>query len=412
MKKLFGTYCFTSIIYFGTLIYIATAIFEGPLRFLLHTIGIDYLLYLRDIFIFIAVFYYCALALQEFKINKIFLVTIFIMIFHSIIALFYLNNYLMILFAWKIYLPICFGILYGNLLFDNIKTTKRVFIFFLLSAILGVTLNFFKPFPWEGLEYSVAGVDIEGVRAWTMYGIKRLSGFSRASFDAAIQILLLVIFIICYIKNKYCKILLWLLAGPAILLTTTKGILSVYILITLFFIVYRYMPNYFKIYQKLLLILCVIGIILPPISYYIPRAYDLPLMISSFFERIFIGWPDAFQLVRDHGNLLLGRGFGGMGTSQFYFEPQKFNPGDSIYLLAYGNFGLLSIVYFLYIAVIGQSINLKTELFYYLFLLSFFAYGITTSCIENSLFSLFLGTYLGYMHNQNLRTRNKKFALA
>ena len=98
-----------------------------------------------------------------------------------------------------------------------------------------------------------------------------------------------------------------------------------------------------------------------------------------------------------------------MGTSQQYFEIQKFNPGDNIFLLFYGNFGLLGIGYLLYLAIRGQSLDLKTERFYYLFLFSFFAYGIVTSCIDNALFCLFLGIFLGYINNQKLRNGNEKF---
>jgi hypothetical protein len=302
-----------------------------------------------------------------------------------------------------------FGILYGQLFFTKLGVTVRIFSILLICAILGVMINYFIKFPWEGLEYRLGEVEIEAVRSWVdMFGIRRLSGFARTSFDAAVQIILLTLFIFCHLKNNLSKILLWLLIAPPILLTTTKGVIVTYLLLTLVLLARRFVPNIGKIYQKLLYILLAIVIILP-ISTIITQTYrDIPLYLESFFMRISIGWPDVFKLIKQDGNLLLGRGLGGMGTSQQYFELQKYNPGDNIFLLLYANFGLLGIAYLFYLAKRGQSLDIKSELFYYLFLFSFFSYGIVTSSIDNAIFCLYLGVFLGYVNNQKLRTANLK----
>jgi hypothetical protein len=153
-------------------------------------------------------------------------------------------------------------------------------------------------------------------------------------------------------------------------------------------------------------------IIMPILSIYGSIIYqDVPLALESFFMRISGYWPDAFKLIKQDGNLLLGRGLGGMGTSQLYFEIQKYNSADNIFLLFYGNLGLLGIGYLFYLAIIAQSLDLKTELFYYVFIFSFFAYGIVTSCIDNGMFCLFLGVFLGYVHNPKLRGQNPKLVM-
>jgi hypothetical protein len=103
----------------------------------------------------------------------------------------------MILFAWKTYLLLFIGILYSHLFFTELRLTVRIFSTLLICAIIGVVINYFLEFPWEGLEYRLGGMDIEGVRSWMeLIGVKRLSGFARSSYDAAVQILLLVIFLI------------------------------------------------------------------------------------------------------------------------------------------------------------------------------------------------------------------------
>lgn len=400
---------FTSFTYYGILLYLSSLIFEGPIRFILYKFGVTYLIYIRDVFIIVVIAAYISQSLMTDRINRTFLVVNFIFIFHSIVALFYLNNYLMPLFAWKTYILLFFGILYGHLFFTKLGVTVRIFSILLICAIIGVIINYFITFPWEGLEYRLGGVNIEAVRSWVdMFAVKRLSGFARANYDAAMQILLLALFLFCHLKNKLYKVLLWLLAGPPILLTTTKGIIITYLLLTIFFMVYRVVPNYGKIYQKSLFFLLAITIILPVLSIIVHTYHDIPIFLESFFMRISFGWPDAFTLIQQDGNLLLGRGLGGMGTSQQYFEPEKFNAGDNLFILFYGNLGLLGVVYLYYLAKVGQSLDLRTELFYFLFLFTFFSYGIVTAGIDNAFFSLFFGILLGYVNNQKLRSINRK----
>lgn len=391
------------IVYYGGLLYILSLILEGPIRYILYLGGGQYILYSRDLFIALCIICYLLHAAREFVIDRLLLVIIIIFIFHSIISLYYVGNISMILFAWKVYFPLFFGILFGQLFFINLRLTVKYFTILCIVAIVGVFVNYYKTFPWEGLEYTLFGFDIEAVRFWTAWEFKRVSGFARTSFDSAIQILLLAIFLICYLKNKSLKLLLWLLAGSAILLTTTKGVILAYLVTSLLIIIIRYIPNYFNIYQKVLFVLIGIVIILPLFSVQSLGVGNIPLLFKSLYERMIISWPDVFKLVQENGNILLGRGLGGMGTSQLYFEIQKYNPGDNIFLFFYANFGILGAGYLLYLSIIGQSIDLNTELYYYLFIISFFIYGITTTCTENAMFNFFLGNYIAYVGNLKMR---------
>ena len=398
---------FASFTYYGILVYLSSIIFEGPIRFILYLYGITSLLYIRDVFIILVIVRYICQSLMTYRMNRVFLIVIFIFIFHSLIALFYVSNFLMPLFAWKTYFLLFFGILYGHLFFTKLRLTVRIFSILLICAVIGVVINYFREFPWEGLEYPLGGVEIEAVRSWVdMFGLKRISGFARTSYDAAAQILLLGIFLFCYLRNNLSKLFCWLLIAPALLMTTSKGIIITYLLVTLFFLIFRFIPIYYKLYRKALYILLAVAIILPIISLILPLYHNVPLVLKSLFMRVEGGWPEAFNLVQQAGSLLLGRGLGGMGTSQMYFEVQKYNPGDNIFLLFYGNLGLLGIVYLIYLAKLGQSLDLKSELFYYLFIFSFLSYGIVASSIDNAFFCLFLGVFLEYVNNDELRTAN------
>jgi hypothetical protein len=397
-------------IYYGLLVYISSFVFEGVIRYFLHFLGLEYLIYFRDIILLLFILYYILFTLTHFTINKVFLIVIFIMMFHSIIGFIFVRNIFLILFGWKIFLPFLCGILFGFLFITHIKSTNRVFLLLVFCAILGIFLNYYQEFPWGDLQYKLGGFDIEAVRSWETFDFRRLSGASRASFDAAIQILLLSIFLIQYLKSNYVKIIVWVLAGPAILLTTTKGIVITYIIITMGLLAYWIVPNYHKIYQKILFIPLALVIAIPLFSNYISQ-FNMPLILASFLERIMYTYPDSFRMIQNNGNWLLGRGLGGMGTGQLFFELDKYSPGDNIFMYAYGNFGVFSILYFIYFAIISQSLELKSELFYYLLILSLFVYGIVTAAFENALFNLFLGMFIGYIHNTSLREYSKSYLL-
>ena len=401
-------------IYYGILIYIASLVFEGPIRFFLQSYGIEYVLYSRDMFIILCLVVYIIKSLNIFKINRAFLIVIIILIFHSIIGIYILNNYLMILFAWKIYLLLLFGILYGQLFFINLRLTVRFFSILVICAISGVIINYYWAFPWEGLTYSLGGFDIQGVEVYGMPSdwalvVLRRSGFSKNYLIAAMDILLLATFLICYLNNNLFMVLIWFFSGLAISLTLAKGVILVYLLITILLLCYRIIPNYYNIYQKVLLVIALIGIAAPYLTYIISPYHDVPVILLSIIQRTLETWPGVFNLVKSHGNLIVGRGFGGMGPSQLYFEFDKINPGDNVFMSFYGNFGIFGILYLLYAVIIAQSLELKREMFYYLFVISFYCVGITTSTIDIPLFSLFFGVFIGYMQllNQNYLIRAK-----
>ena len=55
-------------------------------------------------------------------------------------------------------------------------------------------------------------------------------------------------------------------------------------------------------------------------------------------------WPEAIELIHDSGNSLLGRGIGGLGTSQLYFEHDLYNPGDNMFIHIWANYGIIFLI--------------------------------------------------------------------
>jgi hypothetical protein len=390
------------IIYYGTIVYLFTLVFEAPIRYILNVAGISSVIYLRDGFILLVLSAYFIKVSITGKINKIILITFFIILFHAVIAIYYLNNVFQILFGVKILLPIILGMLVYHIIESRIKLTKVFLSIFLFLAILGIYVNFFKEFPWEGMTYEVAGKTIEATRAWTTFGVKRIAGFARTSYGAAIQIIILSVFVITQLKSKLSLTFLWLLSGGAIILTTTRTMVVNYIVMSIFLIVNKIMPNFNKIYQKALIVPIMATVLLPIYSYlfYDSNArtgfFDNPLLFSLKL-RMIATWPDVFDFLNEKGGWVLGRGIGGLGMSQLHFESNYYFSGDNLFVYSLVYFGIFSIVYFLFIYKMAQNIDLKNGLFYYLIILALFIFGITANVIEDGFFGFFIGLSLRYI---------------
>jgi len=99
-----------------------------------------------------------------------------------------------------------------------------------LVTLAGVLINVFREFPWVGLEYQVGATVIEASKLWRLGGLGfvRLSGFGRAPGDTAIEILLPAIFLWETLHTRW-RIAIWVLSGAAIILTTHKTSVVVFV---------------------------------------------------------------------------------------------------------------------------------------------------------------------------------------
>lgn len=401
----------SSIFFYGIIIYLLSFIIEGPIRYVLQSAGGESLIYLRDIIMLFIILVYVLKVLISGKINKILMVTMFLLFFHAIVGFYYLGKS-QVLFGLKLMVPLLMGMMAYPIFSSRPETIKKLYLIFYLIAVLGVFLNMFVTFPWEGMSYELLGHEIEGTRAWTALGFKRIAGFSRISFGVAAQTLILSIYLITHLERKWVTVPLWLLGGIAILATTSKSIMVAYGVISLFLIIRKIIPNYHDCYQKALIVPIMIMIALPLWALILNRQnggvdiFRKPMFLS-LLERMLNTWPDAFEILQKQGNVFLGRGIGAMGVSQVYFESQFYSPGDNLFVYALGFFGMMSIVYFLCIYKLAQKIDLKSDLFYYNFILFFIIYGTLINVIETNFMLLFLGIWLRYLWSKDHGIKGK-----
>jgi len=404
----------SKLILFFLIYYISLPFIEAPLRYFLLEHDVPWIIYIRDVSVVLIVSWFIFKSLFNPSDNKLIIILFSILVLHSLIGLVYLPNEYMVLFGWKTFLPILVGVGSYYVFIDNLNKMKWLFLILFSILVTGLFINYFIEFPWEGITYSLDTFTIEATKKEdTAFGIRRLAGFSRYFYEAAIQTLFLIIYLVVHIKNKSIKVCIWLLGGLAIILTTVKGVILSYLLITILLILLKInqkLIEYYKLYRKLLLGLLVMAILLPVLTYINLLVIDFGLhkdindmLFSSFTMRLYDTWPEAIELIRDQGNLLLGRGLGGIGQSQIFFETYLYTPVDNIFIFLYGNFGLLGGLYLLYLYYKGRSLEITEELYFCLFIFFLFQYGITQSLFDDYLICLILGFFLTHVNDSALR---------
>lgn len=400
LEKIFLFTCF---------IFLLTEIINAPLRYFN-----PFLPYINKILMIISIS--CLLLYKifiKFKIKIIIIMFLFIFFYGLIIGLFYINNIFQILFGLYMFLPLIFGFIFGYVVPCNILYNKKIIYYmtsFLFIAIIGVLLNYFITYPWEGFQVLIGGLEIEGQRRWGTIGIrlKRIAGFSRASFAVSSQILYLFLIIDLFIlKNIKIKIVSYIIVLLSLGLTTTKSSILTFLFYLSIKFIFCFINNHL-LYKTVLLkigiiFFIIIGIFLPIFSYYysIDLNIQSPIMIllvNSFGERMTRVWPNAINLLINQGNIILGRGIGGIGGGIQMFEKLNINPADNMYLYLFVTFGILSVIMFIILSIklIIKKYNSNIDINFSVLLICILLSGISSPIIESG-FTVFLFGFILYI---------------
>ena len=134
-----------------------------------------------------------------------------------------LHHFQQPLFAARTWLPL----LLGTVIASSVDIQSRVFRWSCLAlwaiTIGGIFLTWKWHAPWVGFDYEVGGVKLDASREWTIGGIDRLAGFSRSSFDAALQCLFLAVLAVIGCRYYVVSLGIWIISGAAIYLTTSRS---------------------------------------------------------------------------------------------------------------------------------------------------------------------------------------------
>lgn len=385
-------------------VFVLTEILSGAIRYYSAQLHLPWLSYVPHLLMAVALLPLFFVYVVSEGVTPIFLMVFVLFGSALFCGTLNLNSASQVEFGLWILVPFLFGIVALPSIVHGWRKMAPYALGLWAVAVIGVLINFFYTWPWFGFVYQVGATSLEASRSWATAGIHfvRLPGFSRASFDTAPQILLLSVFLSGTLPRRWW-IPVWVLSGVAIVLTTAKTAILVFLLFSITR-TFRKNPRH-RFWRHLPLAFACFDILLP-FSMLVIRADWLtsslpPLwatLISSLFDRLQL-WPIWLRIIVEHGSMLLGRGMGGIGTAQQYFEPALYVPADNIAVYLYGAFGVLGIIFLIVYGRSAASVRMSGQIGRIFFLCSclILLVGVTVSIVEGGFLALVFGASFRYL---------------
>ena len=134
-------------------------------------------------------------------------------------------------------------------------------------------------------------------------------------------------------------------------------------------------------------------------------------LFASFEDRLTWAWPDGFNLVIQHGSTILGRGIGGIGAAQKYYEPELYAFADNLYLYIYGALGVLVLPIIGYYTLIISRLDIARspwQRLIWFWAIAVLMSGWATNGIEGAFTSILLGLTLAYAYRNHVGIRDRR----
>jgi hypothetical protein len=272
----------------------------------------------------------------------------------------------------------------------------------LFTSIAGVYANYaFGKFPWEGMDLETSFGLSKTTREWWSDGVRRIPGFTRASYDAAMVIG--VCFAIWLPRlNRVSALFIGLLALVAVYMTTSKGTFVAMVFLIAW---WSGVPGNSRRFtaQVILTFLLIIMVFLPLVSCWSDPRYvvlrDVPRFLASFGERIVDMWPRSCAILASPISWFTGAGFGSIGIPQrFDYFAKNLSSADNLFIYVYVTGGLIwatALVATCLKANFGRYAgNDWNDMRIASFLFLFLGNGITSNMLEQQFLSVMAGVFI------------------
>lgn len=385
------------------LLFLTVRTFDGPIRFWLFNKDLIWVIYVPTFILLGAVLtkVFVKTSMTKLRVRKTIVVIIGLSVAALLLGLINLENQVQVFLGIYVFVPFLFGLTMAPEIAANLRGLYLYFLFAFVASVIGVFLDYRLDLPWSGFQYELAGVVIEGTRKWTTFGVERVAGFARASFEVGSIILISSLFSVSFVKSWLLKLIMWLVGFAAIALTTAKGIVAAYLALTLLILARRLKMSAILRISPYLVAATVICI--PVYAWTHPVSLNLTndlyrFLLASFEDRMTRVWPASYELVAKYGIDFLGRGLGGIGSPQARFEPLISSPGDNIFVYLFGIVGVFAAPLLFGVAYMTSRYATSRRVegwLFYLLGVGALVYGLVTNVIENSWMGLFLGMVVG-----------------
>lgn len=386
--------------------FLTISVFEGAIRYYGARAGLVGLVYLKDVMMFAALFAGVLRALLTNLRNLPLLVVAGFLIVGTVIGVSTLPDIRQPFFAAKSWLPLLCGTVVAPAIDMQSRFFRSACGWLWLATVAGVFLTARWQAPWVGFNYEIGGMVVEGSREWSIGGIARVAGFSRSSFDAALQCVFLGVILAASFRFYLFSLGVWAVSGAAIYLTTSRSALAALAVALGLHLLMRWHSTTQRLAKLAVIFLAATVVVLPFAAgyYYKNKAVSLDAdsvaSASSFQERATKVWPEALRLPGNRGNFIIGRGLGGVGVGQKSFEPQLYNPADNFFIylwVAFGVTGVLLVAFIPFQALRAQLPLTETRRTGMILAGTFLCVGFTLNGIESPIASFFLGTALVWL---------------
>ena len=324
-----------------------TYLFEGPARYVLMLVHAATLIYLRDVAAFALVAFAMSSWLSGERRLFPLVVAVYVLLLHLLCGVLTLPSILQPLLGLKVFFTFLFGMSASAAIAERARLLPGLALAAFIATACGVGLDVVIDFPWAGEAYESAIATVQVSREWSSGGVPRLAGFARASFDAATIVLVLIVPLLASRWNVLLRALLWVVAFGTIWLTTSKGALLALAALAVWAVLEsrgstkRLVLPWIAFFASVCLALPIAA---TQFGYGVRRS-DVAGWLSSFVERIDFMWPDALNTWLTHGNLVTGRGLGGIGFAQVTGEWWRYNAADNLMIYLLVSFGLFAVLY-------------------------------------------------------------------
>lgn len=386
-------------------IYLGSLVLEGVIRYLLVLAGVPNAIYLRDaIPLATLALLFVRPLVNDGKIDLAILLPAGVLAFHAAYSAMAGVAFFSIAFGLKILMFIPYGMAMWPLVRQRFDQALRWASFMFVVTAAGVVVNFvFGAMPWEGLEYESAFGTVSTTRVWWMGDAARLPGFARTSVDAAMILGITGLLTLMRFGRLWQQAGIAGCAAVGIVLTTSKGMILAFPLAALWVIVQQRNPKMKGAF--LLWTLCGASAVLPLSMVFLGLGSEMsdasiPTILLSLWERFTSSWPEAFDLMPDGAQGLLGAGIGSIGSPQMYGNTaHMFSAADNFAVYMIVSFGVPGLLYYAApVLLAGKVAAVESDMVHRAFigmLLLAYGYGAATSMAEASFFSVFFGLCCG-----------------
>ena len=390
-------------------VFLVNDVLGGAIRYYTVQLGLPWMAYVPVAVLAIALVPMFARYLLVDGITPTYIIVFALLAVSAIYGVFNLGNWPQVSYGFWSMVPFLAGIVILPAIVRWWSTFGSYVLCLWALAVGGVFINYVHSWPWIGFEYQVGAMAVSASRLWQVdqFGLIRLPGFSQASYFVAPQILILGLFLREILAKPYW-ITTWILSGTAIALTTSKTPLVIYLLFSVLWVVpkKRVVPalRVITVLAGCLSIVLPFSMVLVSLDWL--RSMQSPLsqgLISTFVERMQVGWPEWIGMIVDHGSVIFGRGLGGIGTAQEHFEPALYSPSDNIAVFVFATFGVLGLAVLLFYARNASRVCVESVIDRFflsagcLVLLA----GATLSVMDASLLGLTFGASFRYFRERS-----------